>query len=122
MIITCVGRHSTIGSIEESLKEDDELTPLQMKLEKIARDIGIFGLIAAVLIFLVLSIRLIIEESEDGWPRSVADYLHDFLEYFLIAIAILVVAIPEGLPLAVTLSLAFSVNKMAEDNNLVRKM
>lgn len=63
MIITCVGRHSTIGSIEESLKEDDEMTPLQMKLEKIARDIGIFGLIAAVLIFLVLAIRLIIEES-----------------------------------------------------------
>lgn len=44
------------------------------------------------------------------------------MEYFLIAVAILIVAIPEGLPLAVTLSLAFSVNKMADDNNLVRKM
>lgn len=46
-----------------------------MKLEKIARDIGIFGLIAAILIFLVLSIRLIVEESDDGWDDSVGDYL-----------------------------------------------
>ena len=122
MIITCVGKNSTIGSIEESLKSEDELTPLQMKLEKIARDIGIFGLIAAVLIFLVLSIRLIVEESQDGWEEDAGHYFQEFLEYFLLAIAILVVAIPEGLPLAVTLSLAFSVNKMAEDNNLVRKM
>jgi len=93
-----------------------------MKLEKIARDIGYFGLISAILIFLVLGIRLVIEESQDGWEKSAGDYFQDFLEYFLISIAILVVAIPEGLPLAVTLSLAFSVNKMAEDNNLVRKM
>ncbi len=93
-----------------------------MKLEKIARDIGYFGLISAVCIFLVLSIRLIIEESDDGWKEDLSEYLQKFLDYFLIAIAILVVAIPEGLPLAVTLSLAFSVNKMAADNNLVRKM
>lgn len=50
------------------------MTPLQMKLEKIARDIGIFGLIAAILIFLVLSIRLVIEESQDGWEEDAAEY------------------------------------------------
>ncbi len=93
-----------------------------MKLEKIARDIGYFGIISAVIIFLVLSIRLIIEESDSGWKEGAGDYFQDFLDFFLLAIAILVVAIPEGLPLAVTLSLAFSVNKMAQDNNLVRKM
>ena len=93
-----------------------------MKLEKIARDIGYFGLISAVAIFLVLTIRLIVEESQDGWKEDFLTYFQHILEYFLIAIAILVVAIPEGLPLAVTLSLAFSVNKMAEDNCLVRKM
>jgi magnesium-transporting ATPase (P-type) len=122
MIITAVGKNSAIGQIEEHLKGGDELTPLQMKLEKIARDIGIFGLVAAVMIFLVLTIRLIIEESDEGWDEKFMDYLQKFLEYFLLAVAILVVAIPEGLPLAVTLSLAFSVNKMAEDQNLVRKM
>ena len=84
-----------------------------MKLEKIARDIGYFGIISAIIIFLVLSIRLIIEESNDGWEQSAGDYFQEFLDFFLLAIAILVVAIPEGLPLAVTLSLAFSVNKMA---------
>ena len=74
------------------------------------------------LIFIVLTIRLIIEESIDGWEESGGDYAKEFLEYFLISIAILVVAIPEGLPLAVTLSLAFSVDKMAKQNNLVRRM
>jgi len=122
MIVTAVGKNSTIGQIEEHLKGEDEMTPLQMKLEKIARDIGIFGFIAAVLIFLVLSIRLIVEESQDGWDEDAGEYFKKFLDYLLIAIAILIVAIPEGLPLAVTLSLAFSVNKMAEDQNLVRKM
>lgn len=92
----------------------DELTPLQLKLEKIARDISFFGLVSAVLIFLALLLRLIIEESIDGWDKGGGKYARLILDYFLIAIAILVVAIPEGLPLAVTLSLAFSVNKMSE--------
>ena len=87
-----------------------------------ARDIAWFAVGSAVLIFLVLTIRLIIEESIDGWKDDAIDYVKDFLEYFILAITILVVAIPEGLPLAVTLSLAYSVNKMAEEQNLVRKL
>ena len=83
-----------------------------MKLEKLARDISIFGLVSALAIFIVLVIILIIVESKDGWPDDAIEYVNEILEYFLISIAILVVAIPEGLPLAVTLSLAFSVNKM----------
>lgn len=73
-------------------------------------------------IFVVLTIILIVEESLDGWPEEGLEYANLILEYFLIAIAILVVAIPEGLPLAVTLSLAFSVDKMQKEQNLVRKM
>lgn len=123
MLIVNVGKNSAIGQIKELLTSgEEELTPLQMKLEKIARDIGLFGLISAILIFLVLTLRLIIEESMDGWDEKPMFYVREILEYFIIAIAILVVAIPEGLPLAVTLSLAFSVNKMMEDNNLVRKL
>ena len=57
---------------------------------------------------------MIIEGAVDGWDEDGIFYAREILEYFLISIAILVVAIPEGLPLAVTLSLAFSVDKMAK--------
>lgn len=86
-----------------------------MKLEKIARDIGWFGLTSAVVIFLVLMIRLLADGGKNDWKPDSGYYVRETLNYFLISITILVVAIPEGLPLAVTLSLAFSVNKMMED-------
>ena len=123
MMIINVGNNSSIGKIKDILTSgEEELTPLQLKLEKIARDIGIFGLISAVLIFIVLVIRLLIEGGQEDWDRGSGEYIRDTLEYFIIGITILVVAIPEGLPLAVTLSLAFSVNKMMEDKNLVRRL
>ena len=123
MIIINVGKNSSIGAIKDIIESgEEELTPLQLKLEKIARDIGIFGLISAIIIFLVLVARLIIEGFIDDWPLDIGDYIKNLLDYFLLAITILVVAIPEGLPLAVTLSLAFSVNKMMKDKNLVRRL
>lgn len=62
MIVINVGQYSSIGKIKAILNSGgDELTPLQMKLEKIARDIGFFGLGAAIIIFLVLLIRLLVE-------------------------------------------------------------
>lgn len=100
---------------------EEELTPLELKLEKIARDIGIFGLIAAILIFLILIGRLLYDGFTDEWDDA-GYYFREVKEYFIISITILVVAIPEGLPLAVTLSLAFSVKKMMKDKNLVRKL
>lgn len=93
-----------------------------MKLEKIARDIGIFGLIAGVIIFIALVIMLLVDSAQKDWNEPTRYYLKEILLYFIIAITILVVAIPEGLPLAVTLSLAVSVNKMMEEKNLVRKL
>jgi magnesium-transporting ATPase (P-type) len=63
MVVINVGPNSSIGKIKAILVSEDEMTPLQMKLEKIARDIGIFGLIAAIIIFVVLIIRLLIEGS-----------------------------------------------------------
>ena len=92
-----------------------------MKLEKIARDIGIFGLVSAILIFVALIIKLIVNIAKNN-NKSTGDNIKSVLDFFLISITILVVAIPEGLPLAVTLSLAFSVNKMMDDKNLVRKL
>jgi len=123
MIVINVGKNSSIGKIQEILTSgEEELTPLQMKLEKIARDIGFFGLAASVIIFIILLIRMLVEGGQEDWKKGSSFYLKEVLSYFLIAITILVVAIPEGLPLAVTLSLAVSVNKMMKDKNLVRRL
>ena len=92
-----------------------------MKLEAIARDIGNFGLIGACLIMLVLLIRFAIERGvANSWDHS--EHWEELLSFFIIGIAVVVVAIPEGLPLSVTLSLAYSVKKMLADKNLVRKL
>ena len=92
-----------------------------MKLEKIAEDIGKFGLYSAILILVILLIRFGIEKGiSREWDTS--KDLPELLNFFILAITVIVVAIPEGLPLAVTLSLAFSVKKMLDDENLVRKM
>lgn len=68
MIIINVGKNSSIGKIQEIMSSGgNEMTPLQMKLEKIARDIGWFGLFSAVVIFLILLIRLLVEGGQDDW-------------------------------------------------------
>ena len=122
MIVIVVGDSSCLGKIRALLEQDQETsTPLQNKLEKIAEDIGKFGLCASITIFLVLIIRFGAEKAmHPSWDHSV-DW-GKLLHHFVLALTVLVVAIPEGLPLAVTLSLAFSVKKMLVDNNLVRKM
>lgn len=123
MMVINVGRNSAIGKIQEIMTSgEEELTPLQLKLEKVARDIGYFGLIAAVLIFVILMIRFFVDGAREHWRKEKMEYVKFVLQYIIIAITILVVAIPEGLPLAVTLSLALSVGKMMKDNNLVRKL
>jgi len=123
MVVVNVGRNSAIGKIQEIMTSgEEELTPLQLKLEKVARDIGYFGLVAAVLIFVILMIRFFVNGARENWRQEKMDYVKYVLNYIIIAITILVVAIPEGLPLAVTLSLALSVGKMMKDNNLVRKL
>jgi magnesium-transporting ATPase (P-type) len=85
-----------------------------LKLETIAEDIGKFGLYSAIMIVIVLLIRFGVERSEkDDWDSG--RHIGDMLKFFIIAITVVVVAIPEGLPLSVTLSLAYSVKKMLTD-------
>lgn len=120
MVIIAVGDVSSIGKIRATIldKEDDQ-TPLQLKLTKIANDIGYFGLSAAIITLIIMCTRAaidIIRYSRFG--KSEIDLI---VQGFLIAITVVVVAIPEGLPLAVTISLAFSVKKMLKEENLVRK-
>lgn len=101
-----------------------EQTPLQEKLEIIARDIGYLGMIAAGITVLVLFIRFFVEQGIKGfnWAGDIGSYLQLWFEYIIIGVTIVVVAVPEGLPLAVMISLAYSVKKMLKDNNFVKRL
>lgn len=92
--------------------EDEHIqTPLEFKLEKIAQQIGVFATVSAVTVIAILVLRyiILIAGTDRGTKASDAG---EIVSYFIIGITVLVVAIPEGLPLAVTLSLAYSVKKM----------
>ena len=114
-MVMVVGDLSCVGKISAILRtEEAEITPLQEKLEAIAQDIGKFGLISAVLIVFVLILRLAIERIIDNdWDHK--EHWSEILNAIIIGVTVVVVAIPEGLPLSVTISLAYSVKKMLKD-------
>ncbi|RDX93615.1 Calcium-transporting ATPase 2, plasma membrane-type, partial [Mucuna pruriens] len=124
MLVTTVGMRTQWGKLMATLSEggDDE-TPLQVKLNGVATIIGKIGLIFAVITFAVLVKGLMSRKLQEGrfWWWS-ADDAMEMLEFFAIAVTIVVVAVPEGLPLAVTLSLAFAMKKMMNDKALVRHL
>ncbi|KAI4363986.1 hypothetical protein MLD38_020134 [Melastoma candidum] len=124
MLVTTVGMRTEWGKLMETLSEggDDE-TPLQVKLNGVATIIGKIGLVFAVLTFLVLTGRFLVEKAlkHEITHWSSSDAL-DLLDYFAIAVTIIVVAVPEGLPLAVTLSLAYAMKKLMNDWALVRHL
>ncbi|KAF7804062.1 putative calcium-transporting ATPase 11, plasma membrane-type [Senna tora] len=124
MLVTTVGMRTEWGKLMETLNEggEDE-TPLQVKLNGVATIIGKIGLAFAVLTFVVLLVRFLWEKAALGqftnWSSNDAMKM---LDYFAIAVTIIVVAVPEGLPLAVTLSLAFAMKKLMNDKALVRHL
>ncbi|KAK7346904.1 hypothetical protein VNO80_21428 [Phaseolus coccineus] len=124
MLVTTVGMRTQWGKLMATLSEggDDE-TPLQVKLNGVATIIGKIGLFFAVVTFAVLVKGLMGRKLREGrfWWWS-ADDAMEMLEFFAIAVTIVVVAVPEGLPLAVTLSLAFAMKKMMNDKALVRHL
>lgn len=108
---------------EEKLNIEEDVTPLQAKLETIANEIGKIGVYVAILTFIALTIKLIVSSVKDEDQNLVSlSTLNSLVGYIIIAITVVVVAVPEGLPLAVTISLAYSVMKMKLENNLVRKL
>jgi Ca2+-transporting ATPase len=120
MIVTATGIHSSYGKTMLALREDNEATPLQMKLNNLAEYIAKLGSAAALLLFVVLLIKFLA-----GLPHNTqtpAERGQRFLDILIVAVTIVVVAVPEGLPLAVTLALAFATKRMLKDNNLVRVM
>jgi P-type Ca2+ transporter type 2B len=74
----------------------------------------------AILVFCAMSIHLMIERIYYGETLFDISLINHLVEYFIIAVTVIVVAVPEGLPLAVTIALAYSVGKMKDENNLVR--
>lgn len=123
LILVCtVGPNTQMNKIRSRLTEEQPPTPLQVKLEDVANAIGKIGTIAAGVTFLALLVHLIINVINGDVELFSMVALEDLISYLLLAVTIIVVAVPEGLPLAVTLSLAYSVNKMKDENNFVRHL
>ncbi|KAH8917115.1 calcium-translocating P-type ATPase [Atractiella rhizophila] len=114
-----VGTRSFNGRIMMSLQRPAETTPLQNKLNHLAQTIAKLGSAAGGLLFFVLMIRFFIQLGTHS-DRSADDKAQNFIQILIIAVTVIVVAVPEGLPLAVTLSLAFATRRMTKMNLLVR--
>jgi len=114
MVAVAVGDRTEWGRLMAKLKDERDATPLQDKLEVLSKQIGWGGMGMAVLIFIVLLVAWCIK-GDFSEPQEV-------LSFFIISVTIVVVAVPEGLPLAVTISLAYSMKKMLTDNNFVRHL
>nr|CAB3475389.1 unnamed protein product [Digitaria exilis] len=125
MLVTAVGMRTEWGNLMETLSQggEDE-TPLQVKLNGVATIIGKIGLAFAVLTFTVLMARFLVNKAQapGGLLRWQGMDALSVLNFFAVAVTIIVVAVPEGLPLAVTLSLAFAMKKLMEERALVRHL
>ena len=117
-LVTSVGQNSSYGKILMSLQHPSENTPLQVKLGKLANWIGGLGSSAAILLFFVLLFKFVAALGSN--PASPTEKGQECLDILIVAITVIVVAVPEGLPLAVTLALAFATTCMLKENNLVR--
>lgn len=121
-VVTAVGVNSIHGRTMIGLSQDSETTPLQERLDNLAGGISKYGFLAALLLFIILFIRFCINIAPGGHLHEETPAIKgkDFLDILIVAITIVVVAVPEGLPLAVTLALAFATTRMAQNGNLVR--
>ena len=124
MLVTAVGANSVFGRMKTMIEGDnEESTPLQLKLSKLSTQISVLGATVGVGTVIILIVKHVINffmgNGTATWDSSNWMFIVDA---FVIGVTILVVAIPEGLPLAVTIALAYSVKRMMKDNNLVRHL
>jgi len=121
MVVERVGDATEFGKVaEQSTIESDEETPLNQQLHRLSKLIGRAGISLAILTFVALLVKGALMENlfEADW-LTIAERV---LQYFMVAVTLIVVAVPEGLPMSVTLSLAVNMRRMLKTNNLVRKM
>lgn len=129
MRVDRVGDATEIGKVaRQSTEQSQEQTPLNIQLTKLANLIGKAGFTIAALTFIVFTSKdlysFITSENFIGindW-HSWLEIARIVLKYFMMAVTLIVVAVPEGLPMSVTLSLALNMRRMLKTNNLVRKM
>lgn len=121
-VVTAVGPHAIYGRTMLGLDTESEDTPLTVRLNDLAEGISKYGFIAALILFFVLLFRFCAEIAPGGKYHDIesTEKGKKFLDILITAITIVVVAVPEGLPLAVTLALAFATTRMAQNGNLVR--
>ncbi|XP_010532587.1 PREDICTED: putative calcium-transporting ATPase 13, plasma membrane-type [Tarenaya hassleriana] len=131
MLVTSVGMNTAWGQMMSHISGDtDEQTPLQARLNKLTSSIGKVGLSVAFLVLVVLLVRYFTGNTEDehgnreynGRKTKTDDVVNSVIGIIASAVTIVVVAIPEGLPLAVTLTLAYSMKRMMNDQAMVRKL
>lgn len=119
-LVTATGVNSSHGRILMSLHDSPSFTPLQEKLKDVVKFIAKLGAVAALLLFAVLFIKVLIQLPHQI-DTTLVEKGQKSLNILIVSITVLVIAVPEGLPLAVTLALAFA-NKMLKDHNLVRQL
>lgn len=131
MVVTSVGMKTAWGEMMSSITRDtNEQTPLQERLNRLTTSIGKVGLAVAFFVLVVMLIRYFTGNTEDdngfkefnGVDRDLNDVFNSVLRIVSAAVTIVVVAIPEGLPLAVTLTLAYSMKRMMADQAMVRNL
>ncbi|CAK83509.1 unnamed protein product (macronuclear) [Paramecium tetraurelia] len=123
MLVLQVGQNTIQGQLKLLLNQDNPPTPLQQKLEGVAENIGKLGTLVAILTFIALMGHLIYDVFVDHKHELLTLLsLQLIIEAFMIGVTIIVVAVPEGLPLAVTIALAYSVGKMKDEQNLVKNL
>lgn len=126
MRVLCVGDNTEIGQVaRQSTEQSTEPTPLNIQLTKLANLIGKIGFSVAGLAFAIFFIKDVLLVFQFSTFHTFADWLPALkatLQYFMMAVTLIVVAVPEGLPMSVTLSLALNMRRMLSTNNLVRKM
>ena len=126
MKVLRVGDATEIGKVaRQSTEQTTEPTPLNIQLTKLANLIGKIGFTVAGLAFLIFFIKDVVLYFDFGALNGWHDWLpvlERTLKYFMMAVTLIVVAVPEGLPMSVTLSLALNMRRMLATNNLVRKM
>ena len=126
MRVLCVGDETEIGKVaRQSTEQTTEPTPLNIQLTKLANLIGKIGFSVAGLAFAIFFIKDVLLYYDFSSFQTFEDWLpalKSTLQYFMMAVTLIVVAVPEGLPMSVTLSLALNMRRMLSTNNLVRKM
>lgn len=119
MEVEKVGDATGYGKVYEGSQIDNNIdTPLQIQLAGLAKIISRAGYTIAAVTFIALLAKLLLTSSD----MPVMDLISHILNIFMVAVTLIVVSVPEGLPMSVTLSLALSMNRMLKTNNLVRKM